>query len=1850
MAPSRKLRVEIPTAKNAASSKKCLSDQGVVSRSGDDVVTRRHSRAEGSRAAGTTPTARNTTAPPKPRPRMKSTGGIQQLAKESRIEATPVRDSAATKSSEPTARKSSVAKRKAPEPPDASKQPTEKRRRAVDMAETRDIDMTEPSDENTDDNRSENQENRHGEEEEDEDEEDEVEEGDDEGRVAEQGEDEEGEGEEDEVEEGDDEGRVAEQGEDEEGEDEEDEGDEEVDEEDDGKEDEADGEEDEQGNKGDSGDGSENEMGDTELASARTGGAALAAGWADYVAQLRGKEAQASEEDVAVARELKDALIGAAYIRFVGPGDVHGVINLDNNPNARGNPRGLTETHVDLLHQILRRPNGKKDHESPIYIMVDEDCIDPALRSKMKKGDAFNPLSALPLLELVRKDKERETSLENELWVGRVDDRWLNLEDVNTRRCELKALREAADRPYCVLLNGHHRIRAMLRISKEIFDDWESLKKRVMEGEGDEEEFEEIARDVLQRVENNTWRCVIYNSKKLTEAGKTALVRNEHERPAKGMGNGEKAWWLAKKFDAEIRQEIDSGQGDIDRIGALNIIQARWRAEIGSKMLMTGQDDEAEAVKTKSDALKDVTGDEPASRLFFNPLSMEMVMDIKPALCVFDHNLDRSWAIEMLRPSGGPLIAHFWLAARVLISIFDVERGERLTEAEAWLNAEPKLVAGGYPAAAGFFDSFHVRTEKFPPYLEFYKESLASKFGDFYTKAIAPHTQTGRPFINESNPEAVLAVRNAFNNWGHWLQGQAKHASDWMRYVGASARIFAHLPLYRKGVKGPAFYPMAALPCHAAFKLCLERWAGGWSVIGNGDCLAVLEQLLDRGQIVWTVGAQGISNAVNWNEWYSRGRGLHQIVMKLVQCADIGPLEARLTEALSILEDPRLPISLHAINEFFPDGRTFRDKMRRFSAMKTGGFQYLGAQDLLEQYESEYGSFSDLHAKMLKARSALKIALWPDGGKRGRKATDPTSLEDVLASHKILGLVHQDVWAKLYPAWFKGWRDSEPKRMNTIGCGVGWGLLDRWFVDVKIPEILQDDRVRWTLHLVKRVFAYMGEEPWWAGMSSYKPRKALAMPKEIPEFLRFKNRAAMRKATMVGKAAKHLPDVPTPSSNTPKKKSTRASQKARSSSQKSTGASAKTPRSSQRAGKKSSKVKSSARIRDELDELDSEKDDNPESECNGGSESEHSNKTGSTRQSQGNRSTVQHERDGDVEGTAEPRDEPVAPEQGRTTTPASEEARDRDPIDFKPDQFDWAFQKRTGLPHDSQVIPPPKGFAYYHTTVKTPTYVMAPPIATVSMPHNAWRQLLEPRDAFDVEQDVGSAMNDSVLQALEYTGEQLADLLVHISVERGYLRETMVDVFNTLCASAQSSDVALMLLPDVLSGCRDLFIVRVAKLFLTHFDCTHGEAIHEASLMAAGDGMCDAEFAKMAEDGSVQLDLTTTFPKALQHKVGAQGKISVRRVGDTQEERDRTIQLMRYMLPSRGLGRTELESKERAFLGIEHRIARQWRTDASTSVVHGLNLNDEDPVEEPVGDYRESHQRPINVSLRNEQWASVKPAVVLQGTTVSPFSDGLFLPRTIKITKFLKSSDRPQGLTKLFTDRRAEYHKAWNDALEQEWNDWNGFMHAHERRLNSQSSQSQPRGQSRAQGDGALPHVLSGATASTPPSAPSSGTSPRHTVQQSASQDSVAHGASSGMGMGGKQKAIPARASGAERSQSLPAKRNNASPQMSSQSLGATQGLSRDTISPGDSVSQMAEKRYGKVLVPSSSQPVAENAEAGRPVGRKSGHAAILPADRARFVAAARDEPERLPDGAEQQGPGRGERVYQSLFTPVDRT
>jgi hypothetical protein len=142
-----------------------------------------------------------------------------------------------------------------------------------------------------------------------------------------------------------------------------------------------------------------------------------------------------------------------------------------------------------------------------------------------------------------------------------------------------------------------------------------------------------------------------------------------------GMGPGEGSWWTAEHHDLGIASLMEADP-KLERVSAASVFQRKWREDIGMSMMLTltegdNADDKITPIQVtkrrggKSRAL----GDPAASRLFLNPQGLEMMLDCRPALWVFNTLLERPYTVEMLKPSGAPLIAHFWLDTRTLINV-----------------------------------------------------------------------------------------------------------------------------------------------------------------------------------------------------------------------------------------------------------------------------------------------------------------------------------------------------------------------------------------------------------------------------------------------------------------------------------------------------------------------------------------------------------------------------------------------------------------------------------------------------------------------------------------------------------------------------------------------------------------------------------------------------------------------------------------------------------------------------------------------------------------------------------------------------------------------------------------------------------------------------------------------------------------------------------------------------------------------------------------------------------------------------------------------------------------------------
>ncbi|KAG8739727.1 hypothetical protein FRC10_005224 [Ceratobasidium sp. 414] len=1337
--------------------------------------------------------------------------------------------------------------------------------------------------------------------------------------------------------------------------------------------------------------------------------------WESSVRDVRDRVIAASVQDARLGKDLDHAYLGSAYIRFVGPGSVHGVVDLELNPNKRGNPRGLNPGHVGILHDIFSRPMARKDHESPIYLAVDGDLIPAKHRAAMADADARNILSNVPPLVLQRDDADDEARLEQELWVQRVDGRWLSPDELHDRQALLDHHRSNPSRGMAYILNGNHRTRAMLAINDGIVALRDGIRARLEASDGSRADIERDLDTLRQNVEAHTWRCLVYDSTKLTKTAHNYLVHNEHERPAMGMGPGEKAWWLAQKFETEMEELMNSGGTQrCSRSHAADVVQARWRREIGSNMTMTGFDAESDEPKhlDKVKQLGDLAGADAASRLFFNPLGMELVLDCRSALWAFGELIDKPLAIKMLRPSGGPLIAHVWLSLRTLITIMNVLSGDGLIEAENWLARNEQILAGGYHQAATHYRALHCRPERVPQLLSKYGVDQAVIFGELYLATFRAQAVLGR--VDYSSSATLVALRTVFDKFGRTYNARKSKLDSSERRVAASIRLYARLATYETGNQGEAFYPMAVLPCTAVRDVWVSRWHGGWKVPGTGDCLAPLEELLSRCQIVWTIGAQGAKRSCNWQNWYNRSRGLHQVVLRLLESKTLGPTEARLSEALAILEDPRLPLSLKSVEEFLQRTKPLQQLIAEFCAHKTAKFHYPGVKHLLQHSELDHGTYEAALGSLTKARSALRASAWEQADralgttKKARKSR-ALQLDQLLARHPILSLVHDKFWDTTYPAWFIGWEDAEAKRMGTAGCALGWGLLHRYLVDQQMPDLFKDKASRWLLEVASRVLRLTGQRPWWVDVFSPSdlPRIPATLPNDLHIFPKTEPRRRKTNQENEVEEPKEAEGTLTVKLDGGKGPKEQADSSSHVPNEQGKGKSTASRR------KKSAQAPKSKSTIVDLDAGDgdggAESDDGlPHPESEGKEAADEKRRMGG---GEGDPSIVGGLTDVRKQSSTE----------GRGTAiegpwfDENDEGRDPGANDFY-----LSFGERVGLKNKGTDLRlPPAGYQYYHQSsrARAPAHIFAAPIASTFLPHNAWRQLAETRDAMvakKVDPSTLTAMDERLFTSLKYPAHCMAELLNEFADERANLRNGLISAMAMVQKLESHSDIACLLLADIEAGLKDVYVARCAKAMMLHVGMPEEEAITEVVRMATDDGLIEENLFRIAPDNWAELHLMKTFPQEMR-----------------QRHRDGTMRIMRNILPTRGLGRTQQESRERGLLGVEHAIVKRKLEQTGSQGVHGQCTTPDELIPAP-------EQVPVQPRLLEDHllydraglWKTVGPSLVRK-TEHSPFSDGCFAGVLWMEGPWLRSDESKDARLAHRTLREA-YSDIWAEATARE--------------------------------------------------------------------------------------------------------------------------------------------------------------------------------------------------------------------------
>ncbi|KAB5587469.1 hypothetical protein CTheo_9093 [Ceratobasidium theobromae] len=276
------------------------------------------------------------------------------------------------------------------------------------------------------------------------------------------------------------------------------------------------------------------------------------------------------------------------------------------------------------------------------------------------------------------------------------------------------------------------------------------------------------------------------------------------------------------------------------------------------------------------------------------------------------------------------------------------------------------------------------------------------------------HTTQG---IDFTQPDTIITLRAVFDKSAQHFSNQD---SDTYRALCASMRLYSRLPLWSPGSTGACFHPFAYLPAPR----WIQRVEEEWSINGGltSDSLAVIESLISQDNLLWTVGTLRSNNnqTANTGNWYNRSRGLHQIVSLCCGAVEYGPLEARLSKAIRILEDPRLRAALMSLPEV--QGNEFRTLITECCASRSSliRIDYPILSKHLPAWP-EYKSVSEMLSQLTKFRTALRSAV-----------LGPNPSVDIPATateHRISGTIRMEFWKMpKISAWVLGWGAKHPEK------------------------------------------------------------------------------------------------------------------------------------------------------------------------------------------------------------------------------------------------------------------------------------------------------------------------------------------------------------------------------------------------------------------------------------------------------------------------------------------------------------------------------------------------------------------------------------------------------------------------------------------------------------------------------------------------------------------------------------------------------------------------------------------------------------------------------------------------------
>ncbi|KAG8712217.1 hypothetical protein FRC11_000697 [Ceratobasidium sp. 423] len=432
----------------------------------------------------------------------------------------------------------------------------------------------------------------------------------------------------------------------------------------------------------------------------------------------------------------------------------------------------LNETHLICLTSAFATDGVVDDRRTPIRLLAPKGGLDPKLVKSMKTVNLMDPNSPIPTLKLIREHPEVEERLERELFALADDDedRLLSDNEVAERQLELDGMRKGQD--LATLLNGNHRINAMIAACQPLADaalHIATCERNKVEGFDPAAEWRQLT-DLPKKA---TYVVEVYHHDAPSHV-KAWLAENERARPQYAPLAGEAVWSLVESQETFATRMVEEGKATdredaIEQINALRSLQHMKKTS------------DARRFRANQSTCQ-VANESPRNMVY-----TRLVLD------VYNERINNTHAKVVVIDQGAAFATHAWLGMHLLLQV-------SLTDAEnliASVNIEAIDSKGREDARIHFFN-LTSKPQDIQALLPLWEPDGHAVFEDTAaTHIYGTSLSLCKP--GYSDPTFITALRRTYFEFGKLMTGNSKNEAHMYTMEAVYTRLYDYcFPLYFK--------------------------------------------------------------------------------------------------------------------------------------------------------------------------------------------------------------------------------------------------------------------------------------------------------------------------------------------------------------------------------------------------------------------------------------------------------------------------------------------------------------------------------------------------------------------------------------------------------------------------------------------------------------------------------------------------------------------------------------------------------------------------------------------------------------------------------------------------------------------------------------------------------------------------------------------------------------------------------------------------------------------------------------------------------------------------------------------